>query len=171
MNARMDADKRLLLCIYNTYNIFSLFTYPSIHEYKIHLAKGKYHLQNRVNASEHLIAWRVPRNLEKRSKLQPIVDHCAQSECCKNEFHIWINWNILLNSVIIIVATVPFYHISNYIFNLLIPPMRRKKLPWLKSFSDVLNFLGLLNVANFSLIGLPSGRASRGRFWESRKEK
>ena len=86
MNARMDADKRLL-CIYNTYNIFSLFTYPSIHEYKIHLAKGKYHLQNRVNASEHLIAWRVPRNLEKRSKLQPIVDHCTQSKCCKNEFH------------------------------------------------------------------------------------
>ena len=59
--------------------------------------------------------------------------------------------------------------ICNWIFifctlHLLIPPMRKKKLPWLKSFSDVLNFLGLLNVANFSRMGLPSGNASRGRF-------
>ena len=77
----------------------------------------------------------------------------------------------MISSVTNIVGTVPFYHISNYIFNLLIPPMRRKKLPWLKSFSDVLNFLGLLNVANFSLIGLPSGRASRGRFWSRVKRK
>ena len=75
----------MIYIIHTTF--FLLFTYPSIHEYKIHLAEGKYHLQNRVNASEHLIAWRVPRNLEKRSKLQPIVDHCAQSKCCKNEFH------------------------------------------------------------------------------------
>ena len=156
--------------IHNTYNIFFFPTYPSIHEYKIHLAESKYHLQNRVNASEHLIAWRVPRNLEKRSKLQPIVDHCTQSKCCKNEFHM-NNLKRINKLSHFNLGTVSIYHTPNYIFNLLIPPMRRKKLPWLKSFSDVLNFLGLLNVANFSLIGLPSGRASRGRFWESRKEK
>ena len=47
-----------------------------------------------------------------------------------------------------------------------IPPIRRKKLPWLKSFSEVLNFRGRRNVASFSRTGLPSGRASRGRFWK-----
>ena len=42
------------------------------------------------------------------------------------------------------------------------PPILRKKLPWLKSFSDVLYFFGLLSVDSFSPI--PSGSASRGRF-------
>ena len=50
-----------------------------------------------------------------------------------------------------------------------IPPIRRKKLPWLKSFSEVLNFRGRRNVASFSRTGLPSGRASRGRFWNGFK--
>jgi hypothetical protein len=44
------------------------------------------------------------------------------------------------------------------------PPILRKKLPWLKSFSEVLYFRGLRKVANFSRMGLPSGSASRGRF-------
>ena len=49
--------------------------------------------------------------------------------------------------------------------NLLMPPTLRKKIPWLNSFSEVLNLRGLLNEVNFSRTGLPSGRASLGRFF------
>ena len=75
-----------------------------------------------------------------------------------------INQSMLFNSRRFMLHMIYTFQLITFSIYSLIPPMRRKKLPWLKSFSDVLNFLGLLNVANFSRMGLPSGNASRGRF-------
>lgn len=55
-------------------------TYPRIHENEIHLHKGEDHLQQGVDAAQNHVAGRVKGNFEKHPKLQPVVDHGAQSE-------------------------------------------------------------------------------------------
>ena len=55
-------------------------TYPSVHEDEVHLAEGEDHLQDGVDAPEHLVAGGVPRDLEEGPQLQPVVDHGAKTE-------------------------------------------------------------------------------------------
>ena len=55
-------------------------TYPCVHEDEVHLAEGEDHLQDGVDAPEHLVAGGVPRDLEEGSKFESVVDHCAKTE-------------------------------------------------------------------------------------------
>jgi hypothetical protein len=47
------------------------------------LAESKDHLENRVDSSQHLVARRVPGDLEKGSQLEAIVNHGAEAKSCK----------------------------------------------------------------------------------------
>ena len=59
-----------------------LSPHPCVHEDEVELAEGEDHLEDGVDAPEHLVARRVPGNLEERPQLHPVVHHRPQAEGC-----------------------------------------------------------------------------------------
>lgn len=57
------------------------FSYPRIHEDKVHLHEHENHLQQRIHTAQNLMARRIERRLEKGAKLQAHVDHRSQTKC------------------------------------------------------------------------------------------
>ena len=72
-----------------------LFTYPCVHEDKVHLAEGEDHLQNRIDAPQDLIAGRSPRNFEKGSKFHAIIDHGPKTKGCNNKGQYKVSYKLL----------------------------------------------------------------------------
>ena len=56
-------------------------TYSCIHEDEVHLAECEDHLEDGVDSSKYLIAWRVPGYFKEGAQLQSIVNHCAKAKC------------------------------------------------------------------------------------------
>lgn len=55
-------------------------TYPRVHENKVHLHESEDHLKNGIDPSKNHVTRRSERHFEKRSELESVINHRAQTE-------------------------------------------------------------------------------------------